>query len=323
MATLDDILHGQDDAQKGTKEWSEQQSAGNVAVPVVPAAPVKQNTQQGTPYTERPTSYNQEKEGGYEWLYKQVNPYREPTAEELEKERKKQKREQIFAAIGDGISALSNLYFTTQGAPSMYNGKDTYSQRTKVRYDKLMKDREDNRTAYINGLMKARQADEAVAKEQREWKRLLQLDEEKRSAAKAKQEYDAVMHNLNVLLKQGQIDEQRYKKEKAKVEAGRANEVQNSIIAKNNASARGEFMAYDSDGIVHRFRSKDAAEAFARQNGTWEDITSSSTVSREEDDGSRSKKNTTTTTTKVTSGRSVKPVKGSIARKSNTIDITD
>ena len=46
----------------------------------------------------------------YEEMFRLLNPYKPPTQEELEKERKKQRREQIFAAIGDGISALSNLF---------------------------------------------------------------------------------------------------------------------------------------------------------------------------------------------------------------------
>ena len=225
MATLDDILHGQDDAPKGSKEWaanntnktdavkgskewSEQQSAGNVTGPVVPTVPIKQSTPsttlQGAQQTLQPITqqmHGKEKEGGLAWLYRQLNPYKEPTAEELEKERKKQKREEIFAAIGDGISALSNLYFTTQDAPSMYSGKNTMSERTKVRYDKLLKEREDNRTAYINGYLKARQADEADAKEQQAWKRQLQLDEERRQ----KQREDVAWRE-----KQAEIEQKRY-----------------------------------------------------------------------------------------------------------------
>lgn len=45
------------------------------------------------------------------------------TPEEQEKLEKKRRRDAIFAAIGDGISALSNLYFTTKGAPSADQSK--------------------------------------------------------------------------------------------------------------------------------------------------------------------------------------------------------
>ncbi len=94
----------------------------------------------------------------YEDLYKALNPYKQPTPEEVEKEKKKQKRNQLFAAIGDGIQALSNLYFTTQYAPSMYDGKNTASERLRVRYDKLQKERQNNAYAYINGLIGAKKS---------------------------------------------------------------------------------------------------------------------------------------------------------------------
>lgn len=130
----------------------------------------------------------QPKRMSYEEMFKMLNPYKPPTQEELEKERKKQRREQIFAAIGDGISALSNLYFTTQYAPNMYTGMNTASQRVKQRWDKLAADRNANMKAYIDGLMKARQADDAYNK----WQDLLGIKntEAKRKADKEKADQD-------------------------------------------------------------------------------------------------------------------------------------
>lgn len=178
MATLDEILGGSSPgsgghAPKGTKKWTEQHSGDNAPVSsplTAPPAPAKQN---GTPPTDGGTPAGG---GGYEALFRQLNPYTPPTAEELEKERKKQRRNEIFAAIGDGVMALSNLFFTTQGAPNMYTGKNTMSERTKIRYDKLMKDRDEKNTAYFNGLVKAKQADSEEAHRERSWQRLLGLD---------------------------------------------------------------------------------------------------------------------------------------------------
>ena len=195
MATLDDILGNggntpppkgakewheqQQDSPtvpppaKGTKEWTEQHSGDNAPISspqTAPPAPAKQN---GTPPTNGGTLAGG---GGYEALFRQLNPYTPPTSEELEKEKKKQKRDQIFSAVGDGISALSNLFFTTQYAPNMYTGKDTMSERTKIRYDKLMKDRDEKNTAYFNGLIRAKQADAEEAHRERSWQRQLGLD---------------------------------------------------------------------------------------------------------------------------------------------------
>lgn len=89
-------------------------------------APVVTAPKPDTTTTPPPPTKQEGSDGGalsYAELFKKLNPYTPPTDEELAKEKKKQKRDQIFAAIGDGISALSNLYFTTQGAPNMYSGK--------------------------------------------------------------------------------------------------------------------------------------------------------------------------------------------------------
>ena len=174
MATLDEILGGSPPGSEGNAPKA--QSTGEKSPAPTPTHQKKepdtvqsQSSTTGGTYT-----------GGYEELFRQLNPYTPPTPEELEKEKKKQRRDAIFAAIGDGISALSNLYFTTQGAPNMYNGNNTMSERTKIRYDKLMKDREEKNTAYYNGLMKARQADADNAHKERSWKRQLGLDQEAR-----------------------------------------------------------------------------------------------------------------------------------------------
>lgn len=57
----------------------------------------------------------------YVEMFKELNPYTPPTQEQLEKERKNQKRATVISAISDGISSLANLYFSSQGAPNMYN----------------------------------------------------------------------------------------------------------------------------------------------------------------------------------------------------------
>ena len=47
--------------------------------------------------------------------------HRPETEEQRKKRERKEKSKRIIAAVSDGISALSNLFFTTQYAPNMYN----------------------------------------------------------------------------------------------------------------------------------------------------------------------------------------------------------
>lgn len=180
----------------------------------------------------------------YEEMFRLLNPYKPPTQEELEKERKKQRREQIFAAIGDGISALSNLFFTTQYAPNMYRPAETQSEKTRKRWDKLTSERNANMTAYINGLMRARQADDAYNDNERAWQRQLGLDKIKQerdkaadARAEAKEKRDAEMHDLNKQLRNNQITQAEYEAKKAEVEARYAPQLEQSKINRNKAAA--------------------------------------------------------------------------------------
>ena len=232
MATLDEILGGSPPsggggAPKGSQEWAEQNSGdnaggGNSNPPKGSQEWAEQNSGDNAPVnsptvvkkpeaTEKPKATGTMQGGGggvggYEDLYKKLNPYTPPTPEELEKEKKKQKRAQIFAAIGDGITALSNLYFASQYAPNMYDGKNTLSERAKVSYDKMVKDRDEKTAAYTNGLIKARQADEAAANAKRSWQRQLGLDEE------ARQRYKESIQHRN---ERDRIADERYTQEQA------------------------------------------------------------------------------------------------------------
>lgn len=112
----------------------------------------------------------------YVEMFQKMSPYKPPTEEELEKERKKEKREKIFAAIGDGIAALSNLFFTTQGAPNAYDSKNSLSAKAQERWDKLKKERDENSRYYTAAYMQAMKNDEEGARDERNWKRLLERD---------------------------------------------------------------------------------------------------------------------------------------------------
>lgn len=110
----------------------------------------------------------------YEDIIRASNPA--PTAEDEEKERKRRKTQRIVAGVGDMLSALSNLYFTHQYAPSMYDGRNSMSERLQRHYDEMDAQKENNRRAYMASLMRAKQADDEQASKERNWRRRLALD---------------------------------------------------------------------------------------------------------------------------------------------------
>lgn len=99
--------------------------------------------------------------------------YTPETAEERAKRERKEKWDKTAAAIGDGISALANLYYTTKGAPNSYDGKNSMSERTRQLYDKLDKDRKENERWYLNHYMNAAKMDEEAKRyaDERDYKR--------------------------------------------------------------------------------------------------------------------------------------------------------
>lgn len=167
MATLETILGIPPEGEEKPK--LEQQEAPVTQPPVQSAPPTQQ-----PPETEKPAVQPQQtqQQGGatpppiatptltqqntgrthmsYVEMIQQMSPYKAPTEEELAKERKKQKREAIFAAIGDGLSAFHWAYSTARGTKSMVDPRVSLSGKVRDRYDKLKKERDANKRDFDN-----------------------------------------------------------------------------------------------------------------------------------------------------------------------------
>lgn len=72
--------------------------------------------------------------------------------EQEERENKRAKQRALYSAISDGIQALSNLYFTTKGAPNAYNPNASMSKANLARWDKMVAQREKDDAKYMAAL---------------------------------------------------------------------------------------------------------------------------------------------------------------------------
>ena len=279
----------------------------------------------------------EKKKLSYVELFQQMSPYKPPTPEELEKERKKQKREAIFAAIGEGISAMSNLYFTTQYAPNAYDPSKGMAATTKARFDQLKKDREENQRQYMEGFMRAMKWDADDERDDRNWQHTLErekvTDHYKEAAdarAQAKADRDAAMAELRMELMEGRIDQQEAAARAKKIEADYADAYWQSRIGKNNyrrpigGGSRGgggkpaEYPWYDSDGNLHYAHSYEAMRQNAINHGTWSEATQQSTTTRTTTDRrGKTKSSSSSNTTKPAKGHSERPQGG---KKPNPMD---
>lgn len=289
-----------------------------------------------TPVPEQQTP-PEKKKLSYVELFQQMSPYKPPTPEELEKERKKQKREAIFAAIGEGISAMSNLYFTTQYAPNAYDPSKGMAATTKARFDQLKKDREENQRQYMDGFMRAMRWDAEDERDDRNWQHTLErekvTDHYKEAAdarAQAKADRDAAMAELRMELMEGRIDQQEAAARAKKIEADYADAYWQSRIGKNNyrrpigGGSRGgggkpaEYPWYDSDGNLHYAHSYEAMRQNAINHGTWSEATQQSTTTRTTTDRrGKTKSSSSSNTTKPAKGHSERPQSG---KKPNPMD---
>lgn len=300
------------DWNTGTMKGNEQQP---ITVPYEPgkepkdAVPVTKKAPLPTPAGAQPPEAAQpakapERKMSYVEMFRQMSPYKPPTAEELEKERKKEKRDKVFAAIGDGIAALSNLYFTTKGAPNAFDPRNSLSAKARERWDKLNKEREENARYYMQEAMKAQALDDDRDDKDRSYMAKLQNDYRNYLLKLSVDNRAAELHDLDKQLRQGKINEQTYKAKKAEVEAKYAEATQKSVIAKNKASAKASnasannsnaqaaehrrnvnsgYAWYEKDGTRHIAKTKDEAVYNARQHGTLDSVETISTDTTKSD----------------------------------------
>ena len=300
------------DWNTGTMKGNEQQP---ITVPYEPgkepkdAVPVTKKAPLPTPAGAQPPEAAQpakapERKMSYVEMFRQMSPYKPPTAEELENARKKEKRDKVFAAIGDGIAALSNLYFTTKGAPNAFDPRNSLSAKARERWDKLNKEREENARYYMQEAMKAQALDDDRDDKDRSYMSKLQNDYRNYLLKLSANNRAAELHDLDKQLRQGKINEQTYKAKKAEVEAKYAEATQKSVIAKNKASAKASnasaansyasaaehrrnvnsgYAWYEKNGTRHIAKTKDEAMYNAQQHGTLDKVETISTDTTESD----------------------------------------
>ena len=304
-------------AQKGTEAWTEQNSGGNAPEPSESKEPPKTDV---APPADNPAGVSPHNDTmGYDQqisaLQEAANRVKPETEEERKKRERREKSAKIVSAVSDGLQALSNLFFTTRGAPNMYDHKEA-SQLTPLqeKLEKLKAERQANADKYLQYSLKIGDAQNERAKTLRE----MEAQQERAKLAREKAQREQEAHRWLAALQPDKLREQAGKAtkaeqeavtakaeadnapdlykakvdtEKARGEAQRASAASSRAAATDHyASARAhdrsnnnEFSAWDENGREYKFRTAAAAEAFAKQHGTFEetDVTSTSTTDSE------------------------------------------
>lgn len=225
---------------------------------------------------------------------KQMADERKPeTNEERAAREKKERRQKIWSAVGDGLMALSNLYFTTQGAPNMYNKANSQQDALQKRFDKEKANREAREKEYND--LQIRLGDLYVnrGKTVRE----MEAAAEARKQAREKVEREQEKHNWEKLAQPAAQAAAEAKARTAAAEAdwaekyygNRANNVGKSKSGGNYVEVE---IVDPATGELKKLRvtGNEAAKILGRQN-----IDDSNITMREEDDIVLGTKKSTTT----------------------------
>ena len=228
-----------------------------------------------------------------DWMDAEGN--RPETEEQRKKRERREKSKRIIAAVSDGISALSNLFFTSQYAPNMYNhDKGSMMKPVNDRIEKLKAEREKNADKYLQFSLKLGDLQNERAKTLRE----LEAQQERQKLAREKAQREAEQHGWLALLQPDRLREQKGKADRAvqeaitaQAEAEVAPEMQRAKLATerarkgsldasaansrasaaaHNRSNVSEFQGLGKDGKLERFRTRQAAIDFERRQGTYD-----------------------------------------------------
>lgn len=291
MSTLDDILKKRDEVPENVARGR----AVHAPQPVPPAATQRQT--ENVP----PVPTSEPKQFSYAELFKQLNTNPQPSKEELEKERRREKQRAVISAIGDGLSALANMHYTKRDAVNLYDNGSSLSDRNRERYKALVDERKRRVDAYNAGLEKAVSLDYNNALKQAALK--YQQEQDAQRQANWEKEFDQGEKKIAADKKAAEdkaAEERKYREHVLENDRKRiAIAQQNADNASNNITQG--FRSYDKDGIAHYFDTKEKAIWFARQEGTLvENPVEEVTVITENDGYSLPKTKTSTkTSTKV------------------------
>lgn len=145
------------------KTIATQQAIAN-GVDVNQTVPSDEEDKPSVPIVKKEESKPQAKQLSYADMYKMLNPEQEETAEQKERREKKERTKARIAAIGDGLRALSNIYFATKGAKTIHNPESDMTKAMNKRKEYMDAQREKNRAAWLAGYQRALALDEEARK---------------------------------------------------------------------------------------------------------------------------------------------------------------
>lgn len=133
-------------------------------VDVNQGAPSDEEDKPSVPIVKKEESKPQPKQLSYADMYKMLNPELNETAEQRANREKKERTKARIAATGDGLRALANIVFATQGAKVVHNPESDMTKAVNKRKAYMDAQREKNRASWLAGYQRALALDEEARK---------------------------------------------------------------------------------------------------------------------------------------------------------------
>lgn len=198
----------------------------------------------------------QPKQLSYADMYKMLNPEREETAGQKANREKKERTKARIAALGDGLRALSNIYFSTKGAKVVHNPESDMTKVVNKRKDYMDAQRERNRAAWLAGYQRAMALDEEARKNN------LTIAEQMR--------YHDMQNEINnVKADQGQqrIDQGNRRLDLSKMKYDTDADYKKAVLAIKKALADGQISHWQAQEAIQRMNA-DTGRIRANKSGS-------------------------------------------------------
>lgn len=185
----------------------------------------------------------QPKQLSYADMYKMLNPEREETAEQKANREKKERTKARIAALGDGLRALSNIYFSTKGAKVIHNPESDMTKVVNKRKEYMDAQREKNRAAWLTGYQRAMALDEQAKSRGMTYAEQVRHNKELESIAKTKNDQG-----------QQRIDQGERRLDLTKMKYDTDADYKKSVLVINKALADGRISHWQAQDAIQRMK---------------------------------------------------------------------
>lgn len=235
QSVLNKQQSGVDAAQKASPEQAarmNQQTAEGMLNGSIPT------DKPSVPIVKKEEQKPQPKQLSYVDIYNILNPVHQETPEQKANREKRERTKARIAALGDGLRALSNIYFSTKGAKVIHNPESDMTKAVNKRKEYMDAQREKNRAAWLTGYQRALALDEEAKSRGMTYAEQVRHNNELESIAKTKNDQQDE-YNKGKLDNQKSANEENSRHHKEQESINKNNAEANLIRARNVGKSKG------------------------------------------------------------------------------------